>query len=247
PGERRSGKHHRRSNEKEQGFHACASHADLRCHFPAIRYTLQWAARSLCASRRPVHSTTRNAKMHGQRAQRAGSLHPAAAAPLAALLQPGNLPVRPDQRLRLGAPERARLLRFERFRMVVVRRVVEHRLRPQATAYFALGDQHGEQCHGYALPAARMARFTATRASCTLYLLPLSGRAPSTAASPAFAALSALMVWPASARSAPTARHGTGATWPRTMRASRTVPPSMRSATAAAASGQSSACFSRTS
>src|SRR5208282_5593618 len=115
----------------------------------------------------------------GARAVRSpGSPHPAAAAAFATRLEPRDLAVGPAERLRFRAPERPGLLRFERVWMVVVRRVVKHGLRTKAAAHLALRDQFRHERHGYALPAARMARFTATRASCTLYLLPLSGCAP---------------------------------------------------------------------
>ena len=55
------------------------------------------------------------------------------------------------------------------------------------------------------------------------------------------------MALPASTLAASAATHGVGATWPSTMRAPATVVPFIRSATEAAASGQSSASFCRTS
>src|SRR5438132_14102148 len=60
--------------------------------------------------------------------------------------------------------------------------------------------------------AFNIARFTATRASCTLYSLWLSGFASFTAASAAFCAVSSLTGCPLNACSASGEIHGTGAT-----------------------------------
>src|SRR5579864_1793768 len=95
-------------------------------------------------------------------------------------------------------------------------------------------------------PAAfRMARFTATRASWTLYAFWLRGLAFARAASAAFFAESSFAGWPFSAASACGEGQGVGATWPRTTRAACTFEPSIFSATAATASGQSKAAFWR--
>src|SRR6202008_1765243 len=69
-------------------------------------------------------------------------------------------------------------------------------------------------------PAAfRMARFTATRASWTLYAFWLSGLALASAASAAFLAVSSFTFWPFRAAAAAGGIQGMGATCPITMRA----------------------------
>src|SRR5579862_3861140 len=98
---------------------------------------------------------------------------------------------------------------------------------------------------GHARTAWSSARFTATRASCTLYPFWLNGLASATAAFAASSALSVVMALPVSACSAWVAAHGVGATCPKTIRAEPTVLPFIFRATDAVASGQSSASFCR--
>src|SRR5207237_3213269 len=76
--------------------------------------------------------------------------------------------------------------------------------------------------HFYASDSS--ARFTTACVSGTLYPFLASGRAPSTAARPAAAALASLSGLPTIAASAFAARYGIGATPPSTMRASETRP-----------------------
>src|SRR5579883_914805 len=103
--------------------------------------------------------------------------------------------------------------------------------------------------HGYAFTpaAARIARFTATRASETLYAFWLSGLASATAAFAAASAVAAVTGLPESALPAAADSHGVGATCPMTTLAEETFEPCIFSVTEAAASGQSSASFWRTS
>src|SRR5713101_7575894 len=149
----------------------------------------------------------------------------AAPTPRAAILGVSYLPVRPQHRLRLRAPERPSLHRRFAVAVFVVVGLVVQRLRPQAATHFARCDHRVELGHGYALPACSSARFTATRASCTLYLFPLNGLAPRTAASPALAAFSSVSALPLRNSSAAVARQGMGATCPSTIRAEVTVLP----------------------
>jgi len=86
------------------------------------------------------------------------------------------------------------------------------------------------------LPTARSRdRFTAARAMVTLYSFMESGVALLRAMSPMLPAMSSSRRWPTRARAASWAIHGVGATWPITMRASRTKSPSVCRQTAAAA------------
>ena len=90
------------------------------------------------------------------------------------------------------------------------------------------------------MPAARrMARFTATFATSTLYAFWLIGRAPFTAASAAAAAVSSVIFFPTSACSASGDHHGIGATAPITILADCTIAPLNDSSTVANAIGQS--------
>src|SRR3972149_4771285 len=99
----------------------------------------------------------------------------------------------------------------------VVLQVQELGLRHQAAAHFVT-QLFCSIRHGYAPPstARSRARFTATRASWTLYPFRLSGFLFRPPPPPAAVAVASVMLWVASACSALGTRQGVGATWPST-------------------------------
>src|SRR6266568_3003626 len=157
-----------------------------------------------------------------------------AGTPRAAFLRIREAAIRPQERLCLRAPERTAwhggglLRRRDNIHAVRGRNVVafvKHLLLPQALADRAVLDQSCQAWHDQAPPfaAASNARLTATAATFSVRALPVSSFAASLAC------------------------HGIGATCPSTIRPAVTFPASIFTATAAAASGQSSAVFCRTS
>src|SRR5438067_3141562 len=101
--------------------------------------------------------------------------------------------------------------------------------------------------HGHALiPAALITAILITLSeSGTLYLLSLSGAAAARAALAAVSATASLIAFPLSASSASVLLQGTGATPPRTIRASETVLPLIFNAAAQLESAQSNERRSR--